>query len=327
MTRRLVLALLLLTTLALAVTGAAAQTAVTDQRLPVIYRLLEKASTYQYGCFAPCLCPILTEMPVRGTFVLIPAGSDGLFTSFRVAEVNWTVAFGQPELRVTGSGTYKIGGEFALQQQLTLALKIGDQAEQKFDSGLVPAGDVRFPAISVPVSLNGGVCFDTVITISALPVPLEEIRPYRLTGGTTFQRGCFDPCDCALGQELPVTGSLALVPLRRNLFVTEFAVVNVRWQVGAIDGTALRTIPIRGFGTYWTGGDFALQQQLSLDLLVDGEPQTHYDSGPVLGSSYPRLNVPISINGGVCFDTVINVQARPRRIGASRPSSGGYSLK
>ncbi len=324
--RRLVLALLLFTTLALAVTVAAAQTA-TDQRLPVIYRLAEKASTYQYGCFEPCLCPILTEMPVRGTFVLIPAGFDGLFTTFRVEEVNWTVAFGQPELRITGSGTYKIGGEFALQQQLTLALKIGDQAEQKFDSGLVPAGDVRFPAISVPISINGGVCFDTVITVTALPVPIQEIRSYRLMIGTTFQRGCFDPCDCPLGPELPVTGSLALVPLRRDLFVTEFAVVNVRWQVGADDATALRTIPIRGFGTYWTGGDFALQQQLSLDLTVDGEPQTHYDSGPVLGSKFPRLDVPVSINGGVCFDTLIDVHARPRRSSVSRQSSGGYSLK
>jgi len=325
MTKRLVLALLF-TSMMLTVTGAAAQTTAADQRLPVIYRLVEKASTYQYGCFAPCLCPVLTEMPVRGTFVLIPAGFDGLFTNFRVAEVNWTVAFGQPELRITGAGTYRIGGEFALQQQLTLLLKIGDQPEQKFDSGVVPAGDVLFPALSVPVSLNGGVCFDTVITVNALPVPLEEIRPYSLTSESTFQRGCFDPCDCALGPKLPVTGTLGLVPLRRDPFVTEFAVVNARWQIGAVDGTTLRTIPIRGFGTYWTGGDFALQQQLSLDLIVDNEPQTHYDSGPVLGSSYPRLRVPISINGGVCFDTVINVLARPRRISARRPSAGGYSL-
>src|SRR5437773_11332853 len=122
------------------------------------YRL-NPASNYQQGCFGPCMCPILVGTDVRGTFVLTSTGFDGLFNTYAVTDVNWIVASGDQELRVTGSGTYKVGGEFAVQQELALDLKIGDSDAQRFDSGLVPGGG-ELPDISVTISISGQVCFD-----------------------------------------------------------------------------------------------------------------------------------------------------------------------
>ena len=79
----------------------------------------------------------MIAMPVKGTFVLTPTGFDGLFDTYSVTDVNWLVAIGGNETIVTGSGTYKIGGEFALQQQLSLDLQVGTNKVQHFDSSLV----------------------------------------------------------------------------------------------------------------------------------------------------------------------------------------------
>ena len=277
-----------------------------------IYRL-EKGSSFQRGCFDPCRCPILAEVPVRGTFRLIPAGFDGLFQSYKITDINWTVSLGDPELRITGSGTYRVGGEFALQQQLSLDLLVGDGPVQHFDSGLVAPG-ARFPSLAATVTVNQMVCFDTVIVVDASPVPLADIHPYRLLRDSTFQRGCFGACDCPLTEPQRILGTLALVDLRQDPLFTEFAVVNVRWRVASALDPTKTTIPIRGFGMYKYGGEFALVERLGLDLAVDGEPQTHYDSGLVpVGASFPRIDTSISIADLICYDTLIHVDAWPRR--------------
>jgi hypothetical protein len=292
---------------ALSIGPAAAQT--TQPGAPVVYRL-DKGTTYQVGCFPPCDCPLLEEVPVRGTFVLTPAGADPLFTYYEVRDVNWTVSLGNPEIPITGSGKYKIGGEFALQQQLSLDLKVGDAAVQHFDTGLV-TGPAPFPAIAVTLSINGQYCFDTVIRMSASPVPSSQIQPYRLLSESTFQRGCFGPCLCPVEQE-PIRGTFALVPLQQNPLFTEFAVVDVDWRVTLPNSAA--DIPVRGFGTYRFGGEVAATQELSLDLSVGDQPLTHYDSGITAGGqNFPRIDILISIEGAYCYDTLIDVHAAPRK--------------
>jgi hypothetical protein len=273
-----------------------------------LYRLNPK-SNFQRGCFAPCMCPMFQSTGVRGTFVLTSTGFDGLFYTYTVTDVNWVVASGDQELRVTGSGTYKVGGEFTVQQELALDLKIGDDPVQHFDSGMVPAGE-KLPDISVTISMHGQVCFDTVFFVDASPVPADQIHPYTLVPESTFQQGCFPPCDCPLGMPRPLSGTFALIDLRQGPLFNEFAVVNVYWLVaGAPDGTG---IPVRGFGTYRVGGEFAVQQQLSLDLWVGDEGPTHFDSGLVAGGGeFPRIDVSTSVNGQYCFDTVIDLHARP----------------
>ena len=136
---------------------------------PKVYRLTEQ-SRYEAGCFPPCLCPLSTQLPVRGTFTLTPTGGDGLFDTFAVSNVHWmTIRIDGAPAVITGSGVYRIGGEVALQQQLQLDLDGEGAPVQHFDSGLVAAGDVHFPDIHSTVSINQMPCFDTVIRVDAVP--------------------------------------------------------------------------------------------------------------------------------------------------------------
>src|SRR5262245_33599853 len=86
----------------------------------VLYRL-RKDATFQEGCFGVCLCAVISA-PVRGTFVLTRTGFDGLFDNYAVTEVNWVMSIDGKDALVTGGGKYRIGGEVAVQQQLTLDL-------------------------------------------------------------------------------------------------------------------------------------------------------------------------------------------------------------
>jgi hypothetical protein len=280
-----------------------------------IYRL-NSASTYQFGCWPPCLCPISPLFDTRGTFRLTPTDFDGLFQHYDVTDVNWTVASGDPELRVTGTGTYKVGGEFAVMQQLELDLYVGREPLQHFDSGLVVGGG-GFPDIQITISMNGMYCFDMVFVIDASPVPASEIAPYHLTMQATYQHGCRGPCDCPPGPIRPITGTFALVPLVVNPLFTEYAVVDVDWQVTPMP--PLPDVALHGVGTYRVGGEVAVQHQMQLDLTdAPGSAPQHFDSGWVAGGgNFPLIDITISFQESVCIETVIEVHAAPSVLIAS----------
>jgi hypothetical protein len=111
---------------------------------------------------------------VSGTFLLTPTGFDGLFNTYAVNDVRWVVSMADTNKVVTGKGTYKIGGEFALEQELSLYLQIDGGNVAHFDSGLVPP-TVQFPDIKASISTNGQVCLDTVFGVSASPVKLTLV--------------------------------------------------------------------------------------------------------------------------------------------------------
>jgi hypothetical protein len=317
-TYRAALLVIAAATILLATFGPAiAQTA--SDSLPVLYRL-DKGTVYEQGCFGPCLCPVLFSEPVKGTFVLTPAGVGPLFTNYTVTGINWMVTLGGTDTFITGSGTYRIGGEFALQQELTLDLKVGDNKVERFTSGLV-TGPAPFPVIAITISINNQNCFDTVFKVHASPVPRDSAIPYRLNEKSTFQRGCFGMCDCLVGPELPIKGNFALVSLDSEAPWRRFAVVDVRWLVqrNPLAATASGT-PIRGSGFYTFGGDGAPQQRLELMLAVGREEPTRYDSGWIPGGdAFPRIDALVSQNGSVCFDTQIDVHAEPRPTLIRRP--------
>jgi len=75
---------------------------------------------------------------------------------------------------VTGSGTYKVGGEVALQQELSLDLQLGGSMVEHFDSGLA-AESALVPQIKASISTNGQFCFDTVFNVSASPAPQTHL--------------------------------------------------------------------------------------------------------------------------------------------------------
>ena len=134
------------------------------------YRL-DEGSTFERGCFAPCACPGGPRLPIRGTFRLTPSGSDPLFEYYAVTNVDWTVF--QPDgmtLSIVGSGTFEIGGEVAIAEELSLDLLVGSDSVQHFDSGIV-VPQVPFPRVDLTISIHGVFCHDTVIQVLARPFP------------------------------------------------------------------------------------------------------------------------------------------------------------
>ncbi len=312
---RRIRSLILLITLSLFILAAGTST-LAAQTDPVIYRL-DKGSTFQRGCFAPCACPVWQTGTERGTFLLTHVRSDPLFENYRVDEVNWTVSTAGQELRVSGSGTYRVGGEFAVQQQLVLDLKVGDNPVEHFDSGLLYGGG-EFPRISIPISIHGQVCFDTLFNLSAAPVPPAEIKTYRLVPQSSYQTGCVSPCDCPV-LESSVRGGFTLVPVDRGPLFVEFSVTQIRWLVSPDpSGADPAGLPITGTGTYRIGGEVASQQRMALDLKVGQDPPTLFDSGLVTGGGeFPLVNVVVSHTVSTCVTTAIEIHAKPTRMCAA----------
>ncbi len=275
-----------------------------------IYRL-NPESTYEHGCFEPCMCPVLMQTGIRGTLELTYNGSDEGGHAYSVTDVNWTIPINEAELRVFGSGRLQIGSPgppAVIQYRLQLDLQIGDEPIQHFDSGWVMHEQIS--GIDITVSINGIYCWDTVFTIDADPVPNDQIQPYTLLSGSTFQRGCYNPCDCLLWPELPMIGTFSLITLEQNSFFTEYAVVDIDWQVlaGSID----ESFPITGLGAYHLQAEFAVQHRMGLELVVAGEERTHFDSGMVVGGSeFPTIDIFVSIHGIYCYDTVLHIVAQP----------------
>jgi hypothetical protein len=273
-----------------------------------IFRL-DAESWYQQGCFPPCMCPIMEPGEIRGTLTLIHLGEAEGIQRYAVDDVNWTVS-GDPALRIIGAGRYAIGNPGMLpvnQHRMQLDLAVGDQPVQHFDSGWITATDPG--TVSITISLNNMYCWDTAIVIDASRVPHEEIYPHTLMDGSTFQRGCFDPCDCPVGREQPMEGTFALVPLMESLPLTEFAVVGVQWHIRSVESPS--TIPVSGFGVYQLLGDFALQHRLALDLVVGREQRAHFDGGPRFASGAAGIDIVASMHGASCYDTVLHVMAEP----------------
>ena len=134
-----------------------------------LYSLAAPPSTFEWGCFGPCACPVLGQSPVGGTFVLTRSHADPLFTYYDVSDVRWTIQSATGPVHISGSGTYRRGGEVALSEELVLDLSFAGLPAQHFDSGLRSPG-AEFPEIKTSVSLHfEQACRDTVLQLDAKP--------------------------------------------------------------------------------------------------------------------------------------------------------------
>ncbi|MEP0843773.1 MAG: hypothetical protein HRF43_13805 [Phycisphaerae bacterium] len=272
----------------------------------VRYRLTPE-SGYFDGCVSgPCLCPIRGPIPVAGTFALEPRPPGPLFTEYAVTGVNWYVNLPEGRKHYTGEGTYRVGGEFAVQQQLELTLVDELGVARKFDSGPVVGGS-KFPAINLTISATGMVCVNAAVHVVAEPA---RSSLYRLGGKSTYQQGCiFGFCDCVAWEPVPMKGTFRLTLIESNPLFDTYAVDEVCWSA-AIAG---QTLAIRGHGLYRYGGEVALTQNLELFLSVDGSPEWahHLESGFVpAGARFPAIRVRAATHTN-CFDHVVELQARP----------------
>jgi hypothetical protein len=304
MTRRAILLFALALIVPLFVAPADAQTAIGATQ-ETIYRLTP-ASTYQDGCFDPCACPVQLQGGLIGAFKMTPAPPDPLYRIYKISDLNLLV----PEYGtwVTGSGTYKVGGEFALTQELSLDLQVGDRAVQHYDSGMVVGGG-DFPALDLTVSMNNMVCHDTVLRVAALPVPPIEVQPYTLYG-SSYEEGCFGPCECAITSK-PVAGRFGLLKVAGSGTAADFAVIGVQWLVrDPITPTATGGSPVIGGGLYHVGLS-TKDQEMRLNLLENGAGPTRFDSGVVPWKSpLRRIDIDVAMSGFACYDRVYSIHAK-----------------
>jgi hypothetical protein len=121
------------------------------------------------GCSPPCLCAVWELLGFEGSFDLDFVEMDGDFAVFDMNNVVLLVEAWTPGevIEITGSGTYRIGGDDRLMQEMTLTLD-ADGFIQTFETGLVPA-ESAFPTFDVAAVVEG-VCQDTVLDIVAEPL-------------------------------------------------------------------------------------------------------------------------------------------------------------
>ncbi len=123
-------------------------------------------SSYAQGCYEPCACPIWSSEDVRGSFELRFVGSDPVFAHYAVRGFELIVLAGDRERRLSGAGTYDLGGEVAYLHRMELDLSTDGGPPEHFYSETAPAE--RAPEqIDIDLSIHGFFCFDTGLYVRA----------------------------------------------------------------------------------------------------------------------------------------------------------------
>lgn len=147
-----------------------------------LYALITPPSSLQVGCQGPCDCAIVS-FPTYGSFELVQTGFDSIYTYYAVEGYIASFNNGPGAVSITGSGQYKIGGEFAVMQELTLDLEIEGHPTEHFDSGLKPV-TVPFPQIDLACAAHGFSCYDSVLVVDAKPIATSTVpMPPRTPAG------------------------------------------------------------------------------------------------------------------------------------------------
>jgi len=111
--------------------------------------------------------------PMTGSFDLVFLEDGPLFTTYEVTNLQFLAGSGFWEHHVKGSGTYAIGGEFALQQFMRLQLDISDGFTNKpaFFTNQHTAFDRPWPMINVTLTQTNGTLLQTYhLNICAAPL-------------------------------------------------------------------------------------------------------------------------------------------------------------
>lgn len=297
---------------ALVVTFASAALAAAQSLGDGWYRLLDQSS-YTRGCFPPCMCPIMQEVPAHGVFNLRFAGVDPLFEHYAVSDVLLTFDTGGGKEFFTGAGSYQLGGEVALLQRLQLQLRssLDPETTIDFDSGYVPVGGDPAVPIDVTISIHGMFCYDQVFRLAVAQPDPRDVAAYRLDRASQYQEGCFLLCDCVLRLPQPLRGSFTVIEIANEFPLTAYAVVGVNWSImGTSAGERSRRVT--GGGVYSVIGDFTLTDDLLLTLAVAGAPpQTWHSTSDGSPFDFPLIDKTLTLHDYLCYDQVFTLVGRP----------------
>src|SRR3954470_15472858 len=144
-------------------------------------------------------CPICgrptVAMPMRGTFQLRLLESSVIASRYALENISFSAGSSR-FYRVTGSGTFQIGGEVAVVQQMSLQLQIDDGVTNKLCYFTDPPSALGRPWPMIDISLdqtNGTLTQQYSLRLAAAPVReiwFSTISSFSASGGpTTFIRG------------------------------------------------------------------------------------------------------------------------------------------
>ncbi len=275
-----------------------------------LYALTDDAS-YVEGCFPPCECLLVEATRFRGTFTLGPETIDCAIISQKVTSLYWIATLGAAEVEITGSGVYRrTSGPSPPAHALDLDLVVDGGAPQIFSSGWLPlAADDH--SITIPISINGQACRDTLIVVDASPIPPEAVLEYRLADDSSYLHGCFDPCDCLLEEPRRLRGTLSLVEILNHGTYVEYAVPNAAFVAPAV-GPGDNEVTLNGFGLYTLIQGFAGPAHV-LDLRLrsnDGPVEEFSNELFNTDPTFPQeFAVVVDKNDHICLDTVLSLHA------------------
>jgi len=216
-----------------------------------LYRL-ERQSTFQQGCFAPCMCPLMQTAPLSGTFRLALASVGDVFDFYEVSRVAWKAQLSNADaIPVEGSGYYKVSTIAGL-QQMWVDLAVGQDPPVRFDSGEVGIPE-RFPRIDLTISIHGGYCHDTVMDLHARPTMRLDGRRETLSWEDEPDEGA--PWDVVYGDLAALRASGGdFAAATTGCVVRDYWNTTLDWIGDPAPGEGVWYLARRADGTFADGG-------------------------------------------------------------------------
>jgi hypothetical protein len=170
--------------------------------------------------------------------------------------------------------------------------------------------------------LSALVLAGSLVWVPARAQTAANATPYLLEPPSMYSIGCFGPCDCAV-RSTPLAGEFLLRFVSVDPLFTSYAVEKFRATFQTDNGI----IELRGAGEYRIGGEFALTHQLKLVLMDSNGGTEAFDSGLIPGGgSFPGIRISAAAHGFACYDTVIDVVAKPLTAGVPGPDAARPAL-
>lgn len=135
----------------------------------------------------------------------------------------------------------------------------------------------------------------------------KETPLYKLSSSSIYQEGCVSPCLCPITVGNIISGTFKLIQLNPTPLFKRFSLDEISWAVINSDGEVVHTIT--GFGIYQIAGEFAMMHQLVLEVSIDNNEQTRFDSALISdGSQFPGISIWVD-RGTECYDILMGINA------------------
>jgi len=146
---------------------------------PWVYQLLEDSQLTDD-------CPVCGRptilAPMRGRFELRLLDENPLFARYAIEKIQFTARGG--DYRVTGQGTFQIGGEVALLQQMVLEVQVdnGFASTRAAFTNTSPLVNRRWPMLDVTLEQTNG----TLTQVYSLRIAAAPLRDLWISTATSF---------------------------------------------------------------------------------------------------------------------------------------------